>query len=688
VNIAARFAVRPYIHSIPSKDSKLSLTGICSIKSDENGIPAAFEIVLRTPEDITLLSSPPWLTGSRAALILSAVGLITAAVFGWVLILRRRVRSQTRLIKARLENEVVLEKRYLRMFQRNLTGLYIATADGHIIDCNETCAHILGYPSRLAMLEDRGNAELVTAQFHEHLYDDSAGGANQVLNAEYRIQCPDGKWKWALANVRSINQTETSPAIIEGGLVDITDRKAAEDQVQYLAYYDSLTGLPNRSLLKDRLGHALAMARRHKEKVAVLFLDLDRFKIINDSLGHSVGDLLLKAVALRLKNLSREEDTVARIGGDEFLVVLPSIKETADAAVTAERIARGMDQEFIVQGHSFKVTCSIGISIFPEHGSDDETLIKNADAAMYSAKDSGRYTSRFFTDEMNAQVVERLTLEHDLRLALDRQELFLTYQPQMSLVTGEITGFEALLRWQHPEMGLVPPGRFISVAESTGLIVPIGEWVLRTACAQAKKWIEAGLRVPSIAVNVSAIQFRQEGFCQLVKAVLRDTALPPRCLELELTESLLLSSGDSIFSLLGELKGMGVNLAIDDFGTGYSSLSYLRQFPVGKLKIDGSFIKDVANNTDDGAIATAIIEMGKALNLKVIAECVETEAQLAFLQSRQCDEIQGYYFSKPLSVSDAGHRMWLDQSEAEAEAGNFPGSRLLGQMSEHLVGGA
>ncbi|MGA9670374.1 MAG: EAL domain-containing protein, partial [Terracidiphilus sp.] len=687
-NFTARFAVRPDAHSIPTKDSKLSLTGICSIKTDENGTPAAFEIVLRTPEDITLLSSPPWLTGGRAALILSVVGLLAAAIFGWVLILRRRVRGQTELIKARLENEAALEERYRRMFQRNLTGLYIARADGRIVDCNEACAHILGYPNRIAMLDDSGNAELVTARFHEHLYDKSTGGENQILNAEYRFQCPDGSWKWALANVRSINQSDNGPAIIEGGLVDITDRKAAESQVQYLAYYDSLTALPNRSLLKDRLGNALAAARRHKEKVAVLFLDLDRFKIINESLGHSIGDLLLKEVAVRLRKLAREEDTVARIGGDEFVIVLTSVKETGDAVITAQRISSGMDQEFVVEGHSFKVTCSLGISIFPEHGSDEETLIKNADAAMYSAKESGRSTFRFFTDDMNAQVVERLTLEHDLRIALDKEELFLVYQPQMSLVSGEITGFEALLRWQHPEMGLVPPGRFISVAESSGLIIPIGEWVLRTACAQAKRWMEAGLRVPSVAVNVSAIQFRQDGFCELVKAVLKDTALPPRSLELELTESLLLSSGDSIFSLLRELKSMGVNLAIDDFGTGYSSLSYLRQFPVSKLKIDGSFIKDVANNPDDGAIAVAIIEMSKALNLKVIAECVETEAQMAFLQSRRCDEIQGYYFSKPLSAADAEHRLWVDQSDAAAQLGSIFGSPLLEQMSEHLVGGA
>jgi diguanylate cyclase (GGDEF)-like protein/PAS domain S-box-containing protein len=672
VNFTARFAVRPDIHSAPppTKDSKLALTGICSIKTDDNGNPSAFEIVLRSPGDITLLSSPPWLTGGRAALILSAVGLITAAIFGWVLFLRRRVRSQTELIKTRLENEAALEERYRRMFQRNLTGLYIAASDGRIIDCNDACAQILGYPDRVAMLEDRTKVESITAQFHQHLHNKSAGTDSQILNAEYQFQCPDGSWKWALANVRSIRQAENVPAIIEAGLVDITDRKVAESQVQYLAYYDSLTGLPNRSLLNDRLHSALAAARRHKEKVAILFLDLDRFKIINDSLGHSTGDLLLREVATRLKRLSRDEDTVARIGGDEFLVVLPSIHESADAAVTAERIARGMDQEFIIEGRSFKITCSVGISIFPEHGADEETLIKNADAAMYSAKESGRYTFRFFTEEMNAQVVERLTLEHDLREALDKGALFLAYQPQMSLLTGEITGFEALLRWGHPERGLIPPVKFIPVAESTGLIVPIGEWVLRTACVQARKWIDAGIQVPSIAVNVSAIQFRQEGFCDVVKAVLHQTALPPRCLELEITESLLLSTGDSIFSLLEELKSMGVSLAIDDFGTGYSSLSYLRQFSVSKLKIDGSFIKDAATNPDDAAITTAMIDMSKALNLRVIAECVETEAQMEFLRARKCDEVQGYYFSRPLSAAEVEHWQRFDKAiQPEASEG-------------------
>jgi diguanylate cyclase (GGDEF)-like protein/PAS domain S-box-containing protein len=438
---------------------------------------------------------------------------------------------------------------------------------------------------------------------------------------------------------------------------DITDRKGAEARAQYLAYYDALTGLANRTLLQDRLAKALASARRQKRKVALLFLDLDRFKNVNDSLGHSVGDLLLQGVAERLKTWAREQDTVARLGGDEFLVVLTSVADVPDAAVAAERLMDAMTAEFVVQGHSLSVSCSLGISIFPEHGSDGETLIKNADAAMYSAKDNGRNNFTFFTAGMNAQVVERLTLENSLRLALEKEELFLMYQPQMAIATGRITGLEALLRWQHPDLGLVPPDKFIRIAENSGLILSIGEWVLRTACSQARKWQDEGLPAVTVAVNISAVQFRQEGFCELIKRVLRETGLAPQYLELELTESILLANADVMLSVVQELKAMGLTLAIDDFGTGYSSLSYLKQFPVSKLKVDRSFVRDVAVNPDDAAITTAIISMAKSLNLKVIAEGVENEAQMSFLQAHQCDEIQGYYFSKPLAPEDAAVKL-------------------------------
>jgi diguanylate cyclase (GGDEF)-like protein len=453
-----------------------------------------------------------------------------------------------------------------------------------------------------------------------------------------------------LSNAKYIVQANGS-GIIEGALVDITDRKTAEERIQFLAYYDSLTELPNRTLLKDRLAKALASAKRHREKAAVLFLDLDRFKNINDSLGHSYGDLLLQELSTRLQTSAREQDTVARLGGDEFVLILTSIKEAADAAIAAERIINAVTKEFVLRGQLLNVTCSIGISMFPDHGEDVETLIKNADAAMYCSKDGGGNNFRFFSEEMNAQVSERLTLENSLHMAMEKQQLFLVYQPEIDVLTGSVTACEALLRWKHPELGMVPPDKFIKIAENSGLIVPIGEWVLRTACAEARRWqTDSALAIP-VAVNVSAVQFRQDGFAQMVREVLQDTGLDPKLLELELTESLLLSNEDVVFQVLGQLQAMGLKLAIDDFGTGYSSLSYLKQFPVSKLKIDRSFIRDLGtNDDDDAAITAAIITMAKCLHLKVTAEGVENETQLSLLRRHSCDEVQGYLLSRPVSA--------------------------------------
>jgi len=490
---------------------------------------------------------------------------------------------------------------------------------------------------------------------------------------EFRVVWPENSVHWRTSSGQAFYDDTGHVTRMSGITMDIDERKQAEERVQFLAYYDALTGLPNRTLLRDRLAKALAGARRQKYKVAFLFVDLDRFKDINDSLGHSVGDLLLQAVAERLKAWVREQDTVARLGGDEFLIMLTRVKDVPDTAVAAEQLMDAMTAEFVVQGRSLSIGCSVGISVFPEHGADGETLIRSADAAMYSAKENGRNNFQFFTEDMNVQVAERLNLEHSLRRALAKEELFLMYQAQMDMATGKITGLEALLRWQHPELGLVPPDKFIRIAENSGLILPIGEWVLRTACGQARKWQDQGLPAVTVAVNVSAIQFRQEDFCELIKRVLHETGLAPQCLELELTESLLLANADVILPVVQKLKAMGLTLAIDDFGTGYSSFSYLRQFRVSKLKIDRSFVRDVAVNLDDAAIATAIISMAKSLNLKVIAEGVENEAQMLFLQARQCDEIQGYYFSKPLAVDKVADKLRGDhpnpQSRSRASGG-------------------
>jgi len=640
--------------------SRVLLTGVCSVKADENGNPSEFQIVLRTPADIQVVANPPWLDAQRALWILAGLAASMAAAAAWVFILRRRVTQQTEIIKLKLENEAALEEQYRRTFERNLTGLFIANQEGRLIDCNDSCAQILGFADRKDLLEHREEAEQITREFYDR------HSQAQIVNAEHSFLRRDGTLGWVLSNARWVHHKNQKEAVIEGGFIDITDRKSAEERIQFLAYYDSLTGLANRTLLQDRLAKALAGAKRHKDKVAVLFLDLDRFKNINDSLGHSYGDLLLQEVATRLQTWAREQDTVARLGGDEFIIVLSAIQQAADAAVAAERVAHAVSGEFTLQGRSLNVTCSIGISIYPDHGEDVETLIKHADAAMYSSKEGGRNTFRYFTQEMNAEVLECLTLENSLHTALEKKQLFLMYQPQVDVESGAITCCEALVRWQHPDLGLIPPDRFIGIAENSGMIVPIGEWVLRTACEQAKAWQETTGKAIPVAVNVSAVQFRQEGFCDVVKRALQETGLKACYLELELTESLLLSNEDVMFDVLGELEAMGVKLAIDDFGTGYSSLNYLKQLPVSKLKIDRTFIRDLAEGTQDAAITNAIINLAKCLKLKVTAEGVENEIQLSLLRQYQCDEAQGYLFGKPISAEEVTGKIHQERRQAVA----------------------
>jgi len=612
------------------------------------GLPGAILATFAISSGMTFAA---WITQAQSGslpklqLAMSALGL-TGLCLGAVVTERKRAERAIR----------ESEKRYRLLFERNLAGVFRTTLAGRFVDCNQATACMFGYDSPEEVMAVPV-ANLYHTASDREAFLTKLKSEKSVTNQEMKFRRKNGESAWAVLNVSLVDDDSGIAGIVEGMLVDITERKVAEERVQSLAYYDALTGLPNRILLHDRLSKALATARRQKHKVALLFFDLDRFKIINDSLGHSVGDLLLQDVAERLKSCAREEDTVARLGGDEFLIVLTHVNDIPSAAVSAERFMDALTSTFVIQGHSLSIGCSLGISIFPEHGADSETLIKHADAAMYSAKDGGRNNFQFFTADMNAQAVERLTLENGLRSALDKKELFLVYQPQMDIATGKISELEALLRWQHPELGLVPPDKFIRIAENSGLIVPIGEWVLRTACSQARKWQDEGLRAVSIAINVSAVQFRQQGFCELIRRVLRETGLAPHYLELELTETLLLGNADVTLSVLQELKAMGLTLAIDDFGTGYSSFSYLKRFPVSKLKIDRSFVRDVAVNPDDAAITTAIISMAKSLNLKVIAEGVEDEAQMSFLRAHQCDEIQGYYFSVPLAVDKVAEKL-------------------------------
>jgi len=427
---------------------------------------------------------------------------------------------------------------------------------------------------------------------------------------------------------------------------DITENKLAQEKVRQLAHFDVLTGLPNRSLLADRCQYALSAGQRSGQSVALMFLDLDHFKNINDSLGHRVGDALLCALARRLSTLVRDQDTVSRLSGDEFILVLPDT-DALGAAHVAEKLLRAAAEPFEIEAHELIVTPSIGIAIFPDDGGDFDALSRCADAAMYYAKQRGRNHYRFFTAEMQAHSERTLMLENALRRALERNQLYLHYQPQVSVATGAIIGAEALLRWQHPELGQVSPAEFIPVAESSGMILPIGEWVLRTATHQLKEWMQAG-HVLTMAVNLSLVQFRQVDFPQLIGNILAQAGLPAHCLELELTEGVAMTDPASTIDTMDKLHQRGVLLSIDDFGTGYSSLNHLKKFKVYKLKIDQSFVRDIADDPDDRAIVSAIISMAGSLEMQTIAEGVETPEQLAFLKAQGCAEVQGYFFSRPV----------------------------------------
>jgi len=429
---------------------------------------------------------------------------------------------------------------------------------------------------------------------------------------------------------------------------DVSTARAMAAEMTYSAQHDFLTGLPNRMLLNDRVSQAIVLAPRHSNKVAILFLDLDGFKHINDSLGHPIGDKLLQSIAKRLVDCVRSSDTVSRQGGDEFVVLLSEVHRPEDAAISALRILQAVAEAHPIDQHDLHVTASIGVSVYPDDGQDAETLIKNADTAMYQAKENGRQSYQFFKPAMNVRAVERQSIEENLRRALERQEFALHYQPKINLRTGEISGAEALLRWMHPVRGPVSPAQFIPVAEDCGLILPIGQWVLREACRQARAWADAGLPLATMAVNISSMEFREDNFIESVFTTLSETGLDPKSLELELTESVLMKRAESAASILETLRARGVHIAVDDFGTGYSSLSYLRKFPIDALKIDQSFVRQITSAPDDTTIVTAVISMGRSLKLRVVAEGVETQEELAFLQARLCDEAQGYYFSHPV----------------------------------------
>ncbi|WP_231623523.1 bifunctional diguanylate cyclase/phosphodiesterase [Nitrosospira briensis] len=554
-------------------------------------------------------------------------------------------RQKTEILAARSQLQATLDAIPDLLFELDLDGCCHAYHSARTYLPGSPVEDLLG--KKISDVLPPGAADIVLSA----LLEAQKKGLSSGKQVELELSGEKGKLWFELSVSRKQLSAELEPRFIVLAR-DITERKASEQRIMQLAHYDPLTALPNRVLLADRMKVAIKRAERRSGRLAVLFVDLDRFKPINDSLGHDIGDHLLKAVAERMQASVRSVDTVSRVGGDEFVVLLSEIETAEDAARVAQKLISGLSQPYLIEAHELLLTASIGICIYPDNGKESNMLLRNADASMYTAKEAGRNRYQFYSHDMTARAIERLSLEHDLRGAAERGELFLVYQPQIELATERIIGAEVLMRWQHPTRGLVSPIRFIPVAEDSGLILAIGEWALRESCRQARIWRDRGLLDICISVNVSAVQIRQTDFVTTVERALRDIGLSHGNLELELTESVVMQGVEPTLGKLRELDALGVKVAIDDFGTGYSSLSYLRQFTVARLKIDQSFVRDLPGNIDAEAIAAAIVAMGLSLGLRIIAEGVETEAQAEFLQSVLCKEGQGYLYAWPMAADE------------------------------------
>jgi diguanylate cyclase (GGDEF)-like protein/PAS domain S-box-containing protein len=541
------------------------------------------------------------------------------------------------------------ERRYRGLFDNALEGIFRTTMDGRYLGANPALANIYGFASPdelMATLQNIGSQLYVDPERRQEFMR-IITSRGSVSGFESQVYRKNGEVIWISENARVIIEDDGRPQGYEGTVEDITDRKLYQSRIEQQANFDPLTGLANRSLLQDRLKQAILTAANYHTRLAVAFVDLDRFKFINDSLGHHVGDELLKTMAARLLGCVHERDTVARLGGDEFVLLLNSSGSAEEVRLVLERMLTAVTQPWMTEHGEYQITCSIGVALYPEDGADAQTLLKHADSAMYRAKDSGRNHFQFFTREINTVMTERLEIEGKLRRALERDQFQLHYQPRVDLASGRILGAEALIRWYIPGEPPILPERFIALAEETGLITPIGKWVLHSACAQNKAWQDLGLPPVVVSVNVSARQFRSNNFVRSVAESLQETGLAACYLEIELTESVM-HDAPQLVAMLGELKRLGVQIAIDDFGTGYSSLSSLKRFPVDRLKVDRSFVEHIATDPDDAAIVRTVIALGRNLELKVVAEGVETGDQMQFLREHACDEVQGFYFSRPV----------------------------------------
>jgi len=558
--------------------------------------------------------------------------------------LEQRVEERTKEVTEQLEERKRAEERYRLLFDRNLAGVYIATPDFRVISCNDACAQMFGFSSAAEFIESHGtiahayerDREAILRRLHSE---------GIVTNEEIELHGADGHSVWALENVRLVESP--GGATLEGILLDVSDRKRAEEEIAYRAYHDPLTDLPNRALFLDRLTIAIAHAERQSRRAAVLFIDVDDLKMVNDTLGHATGDELLNRIAQRLTDMVRRGDTVARVGGDEFLILLPDVHGEQDTAGIAQKILDRVAAPFVVHGEEMHITASIGVAIYPNDGVDAETLIRNADGAMYRVKERGG--NRFqLSGRLVNRTLGRMSLEQELRNAVERDEFVVFYQPQVSLTTGAISGVEALVRWQTADDSLVEPSAFIPIAEHTGLIAPIGAIVLRKTCEQYAVWQKQGFVLPRVGINVSARQFFQRDFTGTLERSIKDACVSPEFIEIEITESVAMQKTEHGIRMLRRLRDLGITIAIDDFGTGQASFSYLKRFPVDTVKIDKSFVRELSEKASDKSIVMAILLIARELGLRTVAEGVEKTEKRDFLRENGCDAMQGYLISRPV----------------------------------------
>ena len=552
-----------------------------------------------------------------------------------------------------------------QIFAQSSEGIMLLDASGNIVMINKAFSHITGYTENEVL--GKNPRMLASGQHDRNFY----ATMWETIDRE-------GRWQGEIWNrrkngaiypewllIQTMRDSRNNLTHYIGTFTDLTERKETEERVKWLAHFDPLTELPNRTLLHIRSNLAISLAQRRHEPLALMFLDLDNFKNVNDSLGHGIGDELLKQFADRLSTSIREQDTISRLGGDEFVMILPGT-DTDGAAYLAKRLLGIAARQYNIERHEINLTVSIGIAMYPTDGTDFDTLWRSADAAMYRAKQTGRNDYCFFTTEMQARSARTLQIDNALRRALERHQFNLVYQPQLSLDTNQIVGFEALIRWNHPQFGNIPPDEFIPIAESNGQIIPIGEWVLKTAVRQLRTWRDNGLYDFTISVNLSAVQFRHHRLPELIMNILDEAGVPPECLQLELTEGVAMENPIAAITVIEELRKKGINISIDDFGTGYSSLTYLKRFDLYSLKIDRSFVQDIPADTEDMAIISAVISLAGSLDMRTVAEGVESREQLEFLRSKGCTEIQGYYLSRPLAADDVAAFLGNGYTEAKA----------------------